>query len=125
VGRVEGSPNGQRNYLFLVGANRISSELQSISDYLNSSRNINLFLDYTFYGSELFEDLFYTFSDQYHFGRNNVPVVYYMDGLNDDFYKPTDTEDKIDYATTRTRAQLIFYTAWTLANRDDMVRRDR
>jgi len=125
VGREEGSPNGQRNYLFLVGAKRITSELQSISDYLNASRHIDLFLDYTFYGSALFEDLFYTFSDQYHFGRHNVPVVYYMDGLNDDLYKPTDTEDKIDYPLTRARAQLIFYTAWTLANRDSMLKKDK
>ena len=124
VGRVEGSPNGQRNYLLLVGANRVSSGLQDISDYVNSTRKLNLTLDYTFYNSPTFSDIFYLFSDQYHFGKYQIPVIYYMDGLHDDLNKPTDTEDRIDYKILRDRTQLIFYTAWELANRDGALKKD-
>ncbi|MDR0582247.1 MAG: M28 family peptidase [Prevotellaceae bacterium] len=124
VGRVEGSPNGQRNYLFLVGANRVSSDLQDISDYVNQARKINLTLDYTFYNSPTFSEIFYLFSDQYNFGKHQLPVIYYMDGLHDDLNKPTDTEDYIDYKILRDRTQLIFYTAWELANRDGMLKKD-
>ncbi|MDR1405903.1 MAG: M28 family peptidase [Prevotellaceae bacterium] len=124
VGRVEGSPNGQRNYLFLVGANRVSSDLQDISDYVNRTRKINLTLDYTFYNSPTFSDIFYLFSDQYHFGKHRIPVVYYMDGLHDDLNKPTDTEELIDYKILRDRTRLIFYTAWELANRDGNLKKD-
>ncbi|MDR2802577.1 MAG: M28 family peptidase [Prevotellaceae bacterium] len=124
VGRVEGSPNGQRNYLFLVGANRMSSDLQDISDYVNHVRKINLNLDYTFYNSPTFSEIFYLFSDQYNFGKHQIPVIYYMDGLHDDLNKPTDTEEQIDYKILRDRTQLIFYTAWELANRDGELKKD-
>ncbi|MDR3134026.1 MAG: M28 family peptidase [Prevotellaceae bacterium] len=124
VGRVEGSPNGQRNYLFLVGANRVSSGLQDISDYVNSVQKINLTLDYTFYNSPTFSDIFYLFSDQYHFGQRQIPVIYYMDGLHDDLNKPADTEGRIDYKILRSRTQLIFHTAWELANRDEPLKKD-
>jgi hypothetical protein len=117
VGRVEGSPNGRANYLLLVGANRITPDLTNLSDSLNRVRNLQLYLDDTFYDSEVFADIFYRFSDQYHFGRHRVPVVYYTGGLHDDLYKPTDTEEKINYDVLKRRTQLIFYTAWELANR--------
>jgi hypothetical protein len=108
-----------------VGAERVSPDLREITDYLNSSRNIHLVLDYTFYNSPTFSDIFYLFSDQYNFGKHHVPVVYYMDGLHDDLNKPTDTEDRIDYKILRERTQLIFYTAWELANRDDLLSRKK
>jgi hypothetical protein len=47
-----------------------------------------------------------------------------MDGLHDDLNKPTDTEDQIDYRILRDRTQLIFYTAWELANRDEALKKD-
>lgn len=124
VGRVEGSPNGQADYLMLVGAGRTSSDLQTISDSLNRLRGINLSLDYSFYNSEIFSDVFYTFSDQYNFGKHYVPVIYYTGGLHDDLYKPTDTEELINYEVLKKRTQLIFYTAWELANRDAWPKMD-
>ncbi len=124
VGRIEGSPNGRPNYLFLVGAERVSSELKDLTDYMNTARNLNLVLDYTFYESEVFSDIFYLFSDQYNFGKHHVPVIYYTGGLHDDLYKPTDTEDLINYKILRERTLLIFYTAWELANRDSLLKKD-
>jgi hypothetical protein len=37
---------------------------------------------------------------------------------------PTDTPDKIDYDLMVKRAQLVFYTAWEMANRESMLKRD-
>jgi hypothetical protein len=37
---------------------------------------------------------------------------------------PTDTPDKINYDLMEKRARLIFYTAWEMANRNDMLKRD-
>jgi hypothetical protein len=47
-----------------------------------------------------------------------------MDGLHDDLNKPTDTEDRIDYKILRDRTQLIFYTAWELANHEEGLKKD-
>jgi hypothetical protein len=124
IGRVEGSHNGQANYLLLVGAERLSSDLRTVTDRVLAERNIGLSIDYSFYNSEVFSDLFYLFSDQYHFGKHYVPVIYYTGGLHDDLYKPSDTEEKINYTILRKRAQLIFYTAWELANSNNWPKID-
>jgi len=54
-----------------------------------------------------------------------VPIIFYYDGmLGDDYHRPTDTPDKINYALMAKRALLVFYTAWEMANRNDMLKRD-
>jgi hypothetical protein len=50
-----------------------------------------------------------------------VPVIFYFDGENEDYHEPTDTADKIDYDLLKLRTELIFYTAWKLANRPERV----
>ena len=124
IGRIEGSPNGRADYLFLVGTDRLSSDLSSISDDVNRANNLNLFLDYSFYNSEIFSEVFYTFSDQYNFGKRNIPVIYYTGGLHDDLYKSTDTENLINYEALKKRTELIFYTAWEMANRPNRLKID-
>jgi Zn-dependent M28 family amino/carboxypeptidase len=64
-------------------------------------------------------------SDHYNFARKGVPVIFYYDGmLQSDYHKPTDTPDKINYTLLKKRAQLVFYTAWEMANRQQMMKRD-
>ncbi len=63
-------------------------------------------------------------SDHYNFARKGVPIIFYFDGINPDYHKPTDTPDKINYDLMAKRAQLVFYTAWEMANRNKMLKRD-
>ncbi|MDR2362099.1 MAG: M28 family peptidase [Prevotellaceae bacterium] len=121
VGRVEGSPNGMADYLMLIGADRLNPELLFLSDSLNRRQNLHLYLDRTFYDSDVFTEAFYSFSDQYPFARRHVPAIYYTGGLHDDLYRPTDVEERIRYDTLKKRTQLIFYTAWELANRPTLT----
>jgi hypothetical protein len=54
-----------------------------------------------------------------------VPIIFYYDGmLAGDYHKPTDTPEKINYELLAKRAQLVFYTAWEMANRAEMLKRD-
>ena len=41
-----------------------------------------------------------------------------------DYHKPSDTPDKINYDLMVKRARLVFYTAWEMANRNEMLKRD-
>ena len=64
-------------------------------------------------------------SDHYNFAQKGVPIIFYYDGmLGGDYHRPTDTPDKINYPLMVKRTQLIFYTAWEMANRNDMLKRD-
>jgi len=44
--------------------------------------------------------------------------------LHDDYHQPTDTPEKIRYDLLSRRDQMIFYTAWEIANRDELLKRD-
>jgi Zn-dependent M28 family amino/carboxypeptidase len=64
-------------------------------------------------------------SDHYNFARKGVPILFFYDGmLLADYHKPTDTVDKINWGLYEKRVRLIFLTAWNMANRDDMLKRD-
>ena len=53
-----------------------------------------------------------------------MPAIFYFNGLHEDYHRPGDTPDKINYELLAKRAQLIFFTAWEMANRDEMLKRD-
>jgi hypothetical protein len=53
-----------------------------------------------------------------------VTIIFYFNGTHADYHKPTDTVDKINFDLMAKRAKLVFYTAWAMANRDEMLKRD-
>jgi len=53
-----------------------------------------------------------------------VPVIFYFNGVHKDYHQPTDTVDKINFDLMLKRVRLVFYTAWVMANRDNMLVRD-
>lgn len=122
IGRVDQKHENGKNYLYLIGSDRLSKELHDVSEAVNK-KYINLDLDYT-YNDVNDPNRFYYRSDHYNFAKNNIPVIFYFNGTHEDYHKPTDTPDKINYEFLETRAQLIFYTAWELANRDKRVKLD-
>lgn len=119
IGRIDTlyERNNNENYVFLVGSNRLSTELHEISENINNIYS-NLILDYTFNDENHPERIYYR-SDHWNFAKNNIPVIFYTDGHHRDYHKPTDTLDKINFDILKKRTQLIFHTAWELANRDN------
>ncbi|EMR03134.1 M28 family peptidase [Cesiribacter andamanensis] len=117
IGRVDPKHEGNPNYVYLVGANRLSSELHELSERTNATYT-QFELDYT-YNDENHPDRIYYRSDHWNFAKNGIPVIFYFNGVHDDYHKPTDTIDKIHFEALQKRAQLVFYTAWELANRDN------
>ena len=107
------------NYIYLIGADRLSQELHDISEQVNE-KHIGLNLDYKF-NEEDDPNRYYYRSDHYNFAKNNIPVIFYFNGVHEDYHKVTDTVEKIDFEKTKTITRLIFLTAWELANRDERI----
>ena len=122
IGRVDEKYTNNPNYIYLIGADRLSSELHQISENVNATYT-KLELDYT-YNDKNDPNQYYYRSDHYQFAKNNIPVIFYFNGVHDDYHKPTDTPDKINYDLLAKRAQLVFYTAWELANRPERIKVD-
>ncbi len=119
IGRIDPKRIGDRNYIYLIGSDKLSSDLHTISEEANK-KYANVTLDYTF-NDENDPNRFYYRSDHYNFAKNNVPVIFYFNGTHDDYHRPSDTPDKIEYDLLENRTKLVFYTAWELANRADRI----
>ena len=107
------------NYVYLIGADRLSQELHDISEQVNKEY-IGLNLDYKF-NEEDDPNRYYYRSDHYNFAKNNIPVIFYFNGVHEDYHKVSDTVEKIDFEKTETITRLVFLTAWELANRDERI----
>jgi len=116
LGRIDTPPAADTNYLLIVGADKHKSNLKVITDFVNFNKKMNLDIDYTFYGSKAFSDMFYRISDQYNFGKNKIPVLYFTSGMHDDLWKPSDKPHRLSYPVLQKRTQFIFYTLWWVAN---------
>jgi len=126
IGRVdtERKTADTLNYVYVVGNNKISSELPVINEGMNK-KYTNLVLDYKFDDPNDPNRIYYR-SDHYNFARKGVPVLFFYDGmLQADYHKPTDDVDKINWPLFQKRAQMIFYTAWEMANREKMLKRNK
>lgn len=118
IGRCDAGNCG-KDYVYVIGSEMLSSELKKINEQANKE-TVNLELNYK-YDDPNDKDRLYYRSDHYNFAKNGVPVIFYFDGIHEDYHKPSDTPDKIDYVSLRKRTQLVFATAWELANRKDRI----
>lgn len=123
IGRIDPDKKDNPNYLYLIGSNMLSQELQDVSTDVNN-KYTKLELDYK-YDDPNDPNRFYYRSDHYNFAKNDVPIIFYFNGVHEDYHKMTDTPDKIEYDLMAKRAQLIFYTAWEIANRDHRIAVDK
>jgi Zn-dependent M28 family amino/carboxypeptidase len=122
IGRFDDAHKNSKNYIYLLGADRLSSELHYLSEKVNKTF-CNLTLDYK-YNAENDSNRFYERSDHYNFAIHDIPVIFYFNGEHADYHKPTDTLDKIDFELLTKRSKLIFATAWQLANLDHRIKVD-
>ena len=115
IGRVGVGMEDAGDYVYLIGSDKLSTDLHEISEAANA-KYIGMKLDYTF-NDENDPNRFYYRSDHYNFAKHDIPIIFYFNGVHADYHKPTDTPEKIAYDLLTKRAQLIFVTAWEVANR--------
>jgi len=125
VGRIdyEYQKAENKDYIYVIGSEMLSTHLKKINEY-NNITYTDLILDYR-YDAEDDPNRFYYRSDHYNFAKNNIPVLFFFNGVHDDYHQVTDTVDKIEFPLMTKRAHLIFYTAWDLANREKRTPLDR
>ncbi|UPQ76539.1 M28 family metallopeptidase [Chryseobacterium nepalense] len=118
IGRDDPENRGKQ-YVYVIGSEMLSSQLKLINEAANKRTN-NLELNYKYDDPNDPQRLYYR-SDHYNFAKNNVPVAFFFDGIHEDYHKPTDDVEKIDYDLLAKRTQLVFATAWEIANRPDRI----
>jgi hypothetical protein len=122
IGRMDEAHEGNPNYVYLIGSDKLSSELHAISEEANR-RFTNLQLDYK-YNDPADPNRFYYRSDHYNFAKHKIPVIFYFNGVHADYHQPTDDVEKIDFNKIEKIARLVFFTAWEVANREQRIKVD-
>ncbi|MBP8158250.1 MAG: M28 family peptidase, partial [Flavobacterium sp.] len=119
IGRRDALHANTNNYVYIIGANRLSAELDHISATMNQ-KYVGLDLDYRF-NDPKDPNRFYERSDHYNFAKHGIPSVFFFNGVHADYHKKTDEADKIEYDALEKRTQLAFVVAWELANRKNRI----
>jgi len=119
VGRKDPQHNGKPDYVYVIGSDKLSSELHDINEH-NNKLYTQLDFDYT-YNDQNHPDRLYYRSDHWNFAKNNVPIIFYFDGIHEDYHKPSDEVSKIDFDLLAKRGKAVFFTAWELVNRDNRI----
>jgi len=119
VGRVDEKYADNPNYVYVIGSDRLSTELHDINENANK-KYTNLVLDYT-YNEDDDPNRYYYRSDHYNFAEKGIPAIFYFNGTHDDYHRTTDTVEKINFDKMAIIAKLVFHTTWQLANQDKRI----
>ncbi len=119
VGRVDNKYKDNPDYIYVIGSDRLSSDLHKINEEANDKYS-KLTLDYT-YNDENDSNRYYYRSDHYNFASRGIPAIFYFNGTHKDYHQPTDTVEKINFKKMAKVGKLIFHTTWELANRENRI----
>lgn len=122
VGRVDKKHEENPEYIYVIGSDRLSTELHEINETANATYT-KLDLDYT-YNAENDPNRYYYRSDHYNFAQKGIPAIFYFNGTHKDYHRTSDTVDKINFDKMAKIGQLVFYTTWELANREERIKVD-
>jgi Zn-dependent M28 family amino/carboxypeptidase len=117
IGRIdeEHEAAGEEDYVYIIGAEIISSGLNTTLNKANELNGNEIRFDMK-YNDLTDPNQFYRRSDHWNFGRLGIPFVFYFTGVHVDYHRPSDTPDKILYNKYAKITRQIYSTAAELAN---------
>ena len=124
VGRNRDDKASESNTTYLVGSDRISTELDQIAQAANQGLKTPLTLDYELNDPSDPESI-YTRSDHYSYASRGIPIIFFTNALHPDYHANTDEVSKIEFDKMARVGGLVYATAWRIANLDHAPVRDR
>ncbi|HYD51199.1 MAG TPA: M28 family peptidase [Gemmatimonadaceae bacterium] len=115
-GGAEDIRGGGPNYLQVIGARRLSSQLGTAVEQVNAAQPTPFALDYSWDAPGHPQNI-YCRSDHYHYARWGIPVAFLWTGTHGDYHQVTDEPQYIDYPHMARITRFVHDLALTLANR--------
>lgn len=119
VGRIDSKYQGTPKYIYVIGSDRISPQLHEVNEKVNEAYS-KLILDYK-YNDENDPNRFYYRSDHFNFAKKGIPAIFFFNGTHEDYHRPTDTADKIEYEKMAEIARHIFRLSWKLGDLEERL----
>ena len=123
VGRNRDDKGDEANTIYLVGSDRISTELHNITVSANESLDKPLKLDFELNNPTDFQQVYYR-SDHYSYAAKGIPIVFVTTGLHSDYHTNTDSAEKINYEKMARIGQFGYEIGARVANLDHPPQRD-
>ncbi|HEX8421956.1 MAG TPA: M28 family peptidase [Pyrinomonadaceae bacterium] len=111
------------NEIYVIGSKMMSTELGDLSERINRAY-LNLTFNYK-YDDPADPNRFFFRSDHFNYAQRGIPIIFYFDGVHEDYHRPSDTPDKIDYQKMEKITRTVFLTALELANAPARPRVDK
>ncbi len=123
IGRNRCDDPQEENTVYVVGSDRISTELHNLNEDANAALPQPMKLDYEMNDPADPESI-YTRSDHYSYASKGIPIIFYTTGLHRDYHYLTDEVGKIDFPKLAHITQLVYTTGTKVANLDHVPARD-
>ena len=123
IGRNRNDDPAQANTVYLVGSDRISTELDQIGREADHGLPSPLTLDYEMNDLSDPEQIYYR-SDHYSYAAKGIPIFFFTTGLHPDYHAASDEVSKILFDKLTRVTDLVYETGDRLANLDHPPVRD-
>jgi Zn-dependent M28 family amino/carboxypeptidase len=108
--------------IYSVGSEKLSDELKEIVEETNEE-TVDFTFNYQFDEPNDPQRIYYR-SDHYNYAKKGIPIVFFYDYMLEDYHKPTDDSDRINYKKIEKISTLITEIAVRVANLDHRLRVD-
>ena len=123
VGRNRDDRAEEENTVYLVGSDRISTELHNLNEATNQALPHPLKLDYEMNDPTDLEQVYYR-SDHFSYAAYGIPIIFYTTALHADYHTNADSIEKIRFDKMARIGQLVLATGLRVANLDHPPARD-
>ena len=107
---------GSTDSIYSIGSNKLSTELHDLVEKTNDE-TVKFCFNYEF-DSPADPNRYYYRSDHYNYAKHNIPIVFFYDHMTEDYHKPTDDVDKINFKKIEKISTLITELSHRIANLD-------
>jgi len=123
IGRNRDDLASEASTVYVIGADRISTDLHNVVVDANLATREPLQLSYE-YNDPRDPNSFYTRSDHYSYASKGIPIAFFFTGTHPDYHQPSDTVDKILFPKLQRIAQMVYEAGFNVANSEKVLVRD-
>jgi hypothetical protein len=109
--------------IYVIGSRMMSTELGDITAAVNQAY-LNLGFDYR-YDDPHDPNRFFYRSDHFNYAKHGIPIVFFFDGVHEDYHRPGDEPNKIDYEKMSKVTRTVYLLLLKLASIPARVKVDK
>ena len=99
--------------IYVIGSKMMSTQLGALSEKVNKDY-LNLSYNYR-YDDPKDPNRFFFRSDHFNYAQKGIPIIFYFDGVHEDYHRPGDEVEKIDFQKMQKVTRTVYLTAWAIA----------